>query len=161
MLHQRSSLQRCGQRKAICAPTLGEVSLAAINTRNVQAFISALTAKRLTRKCCDNVLQTLSGLLKTAKAWGYIPAVFDRSVLSRPREGEKQEERFFTAAQAETIIYADEEPYATLWAVLSLTGCRPGEVFALINRFVAIRFMELVQFGFAVPHKFLMLAERR
>src|SRR5258708_24164140 len=53
-------------------PTIGDMSLTAINTRNVQAFISALTAKGLTRKTCDNVLQTLSGLLRTAKAWGYI-----------------------------------------------------------------------------------------
>jgi hypothetical protein len=80
-------------------PTMGEMSLAAINTRNVQAFISALTAKGLTRKSCDNVLQTLSGLLRTAKAWGYVPAVFDRAALSLPREGEKKEERFFTAEQ--------------------------------------------------------------
>jgi hypothetical protein len=29
-------------------PTMGEMSLTAINTRNVQAFISALTAKGLT-----------------------------------------------------------------------------------------------------------------
>lgn len=112
-------------------PTMGETSLTAINTRNVQAFISALTAKGLTRKTCDNVLQTLSGLLRTAKAWGYIPAVFDRSALSLPREGEKQEERFFTAEQVKQIINASEEPYSTLWAVLSLTGCRAGEVFAL------------------------------
>jgi integrase len=112
-------------------PTMGDLSLAAINTRNVQAFISALTAKGLTRKSCDNVLQTLSGLLKTAKAWGYIPTVFDRAALSLPREGEKREERFFTAEQVKEIINASEEPYSTLWAVLSLTGCRAGEVFAL------------------------------
>jgi integrase len=111
--------------------TMGDMPLTAINTRNVQAFISALTAKGLTRKSCDNVLQTLSGLVKTAKAWGYIPAVFDRSALSLPREGEKQEERFFTAEQVKQIINASEEPYSTLWAVLSLTGCRAGEVFAL------------------------------
>jgi Phage integrase, N-terminal SAM-like domain len=66
-------------------PAMGEMSLTAISTRNVQAFISALAAKGLTRKSCDNVLQTLSGLLRTAKAWGYIPAVFDRSALSLPR----------------------------------------------------------------------------
>jgi len=112
-------------------PTMGEMSLTAINTRNVQAFISALTAKGLTRKTCDNVLQTLSGLLRTAKAWGYIPAVFDRSALSLPREGERQEERFFTAEQVKQIINASEEPYSTLWAVLGLTGCRAGEVFGL------------------------------
>src|ERR1700694_4527542 len=112
-------------------PVMGDLSLTAINTRNVQAFISALTAKGLTRKTCDNVLQTLSGLLRTAKAWGYIPAVFDRSALSLPREGEKQEERFFTAEQVKQIIKASEEPYSTLWAVLGLTGCRAGEVFGL------------------------------
>jgi hypothetical protein len=100
-------------------PTMGKMPLTAINTRNVQAFISALTAKGLTRKSCDNVLQTLSSLLKTAKAWGYIPSVFDRSALSLPREREKIEERFFTAEQAKHIINASEEPYSTLWAVLA------------------------------------------
>ena len=112
-------------------PAMGELSLTAISTRNVQAFISALAAKGLTRKSCDNVLQTLSGLLRTAKAWGYVPTVFDRSALSLLREGEKHEERFFTAAQVKKIINASEEPYSTLWAVLGLTGCRAGEVFAL------------------------------
>ena len=34
-------------------PTMGDMPLTAINTRNVQAFISALTAKGLTRKSCD------------------------------------------------------------------------------------------------------------
>jgi len=57
-------------------PALGEMSLTAITTRNVQAFISALGAKGLTRKSIENVLQTLSGLLKSAKAWKYIPEVF-------------------------------------------------------------------------------------
>ena len=112
-------------------PTMGEMPLTTINTRNVQAFISAMAAKGLTRKTCDNVLQTVSGLLRTAKAWGYIPAVFDRSALSLPREEEKQEERFFTAEQVKRIINASEEPYSTLWAVLSLTGCRAGEALAL------------------------------
>jgi integrase len=70
-------------------------------------------------------------LLKTAKAWGYIPARFDRSALSLPREGEKREQRFFTAEQVKQIINASEEPYSTLWAVLGLTDCRAGEVFAL------------------------------
>src|SRR5882762_11215711 len=51
--------------------------------------------------------------------------------LSLPREGEKQEERFFTAVQVRQIINASEEPYSTLWAVLSLTGCRAGEALAL------------------------------
>jgi len=65
--------------------------------------VSALAVKGLTRKSCGSVLQTLSGLLRTAKAWGYIPGVFDRSGLSLPREGEKQEERFFTAEQVKYL----------------------------------------------------------
>src|ERR1700730_5449693 len=36
-------------------PAMGDLSLTAISTRNVQAFISALAAKGLTRKSCDNV----------------------------------------------------------------------------------------------------------
>src|SRR5437899_3492942 len=114
--------QQCRVRVADCASQL---------PGDVQAFISALATKGLTRKTCNNVLQTLSGLTKTAKAWGYIPAVFDRSALSLPREGEQQEERFFTAEQVKQIINASKEPYSTLWAVLSLTGCRAGEVFGL------------------------------
>jgi hypothetical protein len=43
----------------------------------------------------------------------------------------RQGERFFTAEQVKQIINASEEPYSILWAVLGLTGCRAGEVFAL------------------------------
>jgi integrase len=112
-------------------PAMGEMSLMAVTTRNVQAFISAMAAKGLTRKTCENVLQTLSSLVKTAKAWRYVPEVFDKAALSLPREGEKTEERFFTAADVKRIIMASEEPYATLWSVLALTGCRAGEILAL------------------------------
>ncbi len=112
-------------------PALGEMSLMAITTRNVQAFVSALAAKGLSRKSTENVLQTLAGLLKTAKAWKYIPEVFDRAALSLPREGEKKEERFFTAEQVKLIVEASEEPYSTLWALISITGCRAGEILGL------------------------------
>jgi integrase len=112
-------------------PALGEMSLTAITTRNVQAFVSALVAKGLSRKSTENVLQTLGGLLKTAKAWKYIPEVFDRAALSLPREGEKKEERFFTAEQVKLIVEASEEPYSTLWALISITGCRAGEILGL------------------------------
>jgi len=112
-------------------PALGEMSLPSINTRNVQAFVSELTAKGLSRKSIENVLQTLGGLLKKAKAWKYIPEVFDRAALSMPREGEKKEERFFTAEQVRRIVEASEEPYSTLWALISITGCRAGEILGL------------------------------
>jgi integrase len=112
-------------------PAMGDLSLTAVTTRNVQAFVSGMAAKELSRKSCENVLQTLLSLVKTAKAWRYVFEVFDRAALSLPREGEKTEQRFFTAEQVKRIIAASEEPYSTLWAVLSLTGCRAGEVLAL------------------------------
>jgi integrase len=112
-------------------PALGEMSLMAISTRNVQAFVSQLAAKGLSSKSIENVLQTLGGVMKIAKAWKYVPEVFDRSALSMPRAGEKKEERFFTAEQVRLIVNASEEPYSTLWAVISITGCRAGEILGL------------------------------
>ncbi len=112
-------------------PAMGDAPLTAVTTRNVQAFVSSMSASGLSRKSCENVLQTLSSLVKTAKAWRYILEVFDRSALSLPRAQEKTEERFFTAEQVKRIITASEEPYSTLWAVLALTGCRAGEILAL------------------------------
>ena len=112
-------------------PVMGEMPLTAISTRIVQAFISTLAAKGLSRKSCENILQTLSALFKAAKAWGYVPTVFERSALSLPREAERREERSFAAGEVKRIIEASEEPYSTLWATLSLTGCRAGEVLAL------------------------------
>ena len=112
-------------------PAMGDFSLSAITTRNVQAFVSQMAAKRLTRKTIENVLQTLSSLVKTAKAWRYVPEVFDRAALSLPRECEKAEERFFTADEVRRVIAASEEPYATLWALFGVTGGRAGEILAL------------------------------
>lgn len=45
-------------------PAIGDFSLTAITTRNVQAFVSHMAAKGLTRKTIENVLQTLSSLVK-------------------------------------------------------------------------------------------------
>ena len=112
-------------------PAMGEQSLMGITTKNVQTFISTLATQGLTRKTCENILQTLSALVRTAKAWGYVPVVFDRAALSLPRECEKQEARFFDAEQVKRIIAASAEPYSTLFAVVGLTGCRAGEVLAL------------------------------
>jgi integrase len=110
---------------------MGDFSLTAITTRNVQAFVSQMAAKGLTRKTIENILQTLSSLVKTAKAWRYVPEVFDRSALSLPRECEKTEERFFTADEVRRVIAASKEPYSTLWAIIGITGCRAGEILGL------------------------------
>lgn len=54
-------------------PAMGNFAPAAVTTRNVQAFVSQMAAKGLTRKTIENVLQTLFSLVKTAKAWRYVP----------------------------------------------------------------------------------------
>jgi integrase len=112
-------------------PALGDMSLTAITTRNVQAFVSALAAKGLSSTTVGNVVQTLAGIMNTAKAWKFVPEVFDRSELSMPSAGEKKEERFFTAEQVRQIVEASEEPYSTLWALIGLTGARAGEILGL------------------------------
>jgi integrase len=112
-------------------PAMGDLSLTAITTRNVQAFVSQMAAKGLTRKTIENILQTLSSLVKTAKAWRYVPKVFDRSALSLPRAREKTEVRFFTADEVRRVIAASKEPYSTLWAIIGITGCRAGEILGL------------------------------
>jgi hypothetical protein len=89
---------------------MGDFSLTAITTRNVQAFDSQPAAKGLTRKTIENVPQTLSRLVKTAKAWRCVPQVFERAALSLPREREKTEERFFTADEVRRVIAASKEP---------------------------------------------------
>src|SRR5277367_2479975 len=112
-------------------PAMGDFSLSAITTRNVQAFVSQMAAKGLTRKTIENVLQTVSSLVRTAKAWRYVPEMFDRAALSLPRECEKTEERFFTADEVRRVVAASEEPYSTLWAIIGITGCRAGEILGL------------------------------
>jgi integrase len=112
-------------------PSLGEVALTAINTRNVQVFVSDLTAKGLCRVTIGHVVRTLHNLLVKAKAWKYVYEVFDCKALSLPTAGEKQEQRFFPKEQSRQIIEASEEPDATVYAVLALTGLRPGEALGL------------------------------
>jgi len=112
-------------------PRMGDLPLTACTVRNVQAFISALAVAGLSRKTIENILTTLHSLLGTAKKWGYVPAVFERSALSLPREGERKESRFFSAEQVRRIIAASKEPFATMYAVLSVTGLRAGECLGL------------------------------
>jgi len=112
-------------------PALGDKPLSAVSTHNVQLFVSEMAAKGLSRKSIENVLQTLLSIVKTAKKWHYVHDVFERADLSLPREREKRDTRFYTAEQAQRIIAASEEPYATMYALLAVTGCRAGEVLAL------------------------------
>ena len=57
--------------RAHITPKLGALQLTAITTKTVQGFVAYLASGGRSRKTVENVLLTLSSLLKTARAWGY------------------------------------------------------------------------------------------
>jgi integrase len=112
-------------------PKLGMLRLPEINTKVVQAFVTSLAAGRRERKTIENILLTLSSLLRTAKAWDYACGGFSLSDLTLPRNGVKKEQRCFTAEETGRIIFGASEPFATIWALTGTLGLRVGEVLAL------------------------------
>ena len=57
--------------RAHITPKLGSRRLTEITTKTVQVFVAHLASGGRSRKTVENVLLTLSSLLKTARAWGY------------------------------------------------------------------------------------------
>ena len=117
--------------RAHVLPKLGKLLLPEINTRTVQSFVTSLALGGLLRKTIENILLTLSSLLRTAKAWDYATGSISLSDLTLPRDGIKKEQRCFTAEEIGRIISAALEPFATIWAVTAVLGLRVGEVLAL------------------------------
>jgi hypothetical protein len=72
------------------------------------------------RKPIENILLTLSSLLRTAKAWDYATGSISLSDLTLPRDGIKKEQRCFTAEEIGRIISAALEPFATIWALTAV-----------------------------------------
>jgi integrase len=112
-------------------PKLGSLHLAEITTRAVQAFVAHLAGGGRSRKTAENVLLTLSSLLKTARAWGYACGDFRFADLTLPREGVKKEPRCFTDDEMQRIITNAPEPMSTIVAITAVLGLRIGETLAL------------------------------
>ena len=117
--------------RAHILPRLGRLLLPEINTRIVQSFVTSLALGGLSRKTIENILLTLSSLLRTAEAWEYAAGSISLSDLTLPRHGVKKEQRCFTAEEIGRIISAALEPFATIWALTAVLGLRVGEVLAL------------------------------
>jgi len=117
--------------RAHIIPKLGSLSLTEINTKTVQAFVAYLATGGRSRKTVENVLLTLSSILRVAKAWDYACGNFSLADITLPREGIKKEQRCFTDEEAGKIIAAAPEPFSTILAVTSVLGLRIGEVLAL------------------------------
>lgn len=117
--------------RAHIIPKLGNLHLPEITTKIVQVFVAHLAGGGRSRKTVENILLTLSSLLKTARAWGYACGDFRFADLTLPREGVKAEPRCFTDDEVRRTIANASEPLSTIVAVTAVLGLRIGETLAL------------------------------
>jgi len=117
--------------RAHILPKLGSLALTDITTKTVQSFVAYLASGGRSRKTVENVLLTLSSVLRTARAWDYACGNFKFSDLTLPREGVKKEQRCFSDEEMGRIIAAAPEPFGTILTVTSVLGLRVGEVLTL------------------------------
>jgi integrase len=117
--------------RAHILPKLGSLPLTEINTRTGQCFVAYLASGGRSRKTVENVLLTLSSLLRTARDWDYACGNFKRSALTLPREGVKKEVRWFTDEEMRRMIAAAPEPLKTILIIMAVLGLRIGEALAL------------------------------
>ena len=112
-------------------PHFGKHGLDEIGVEAQQLFVTRLARANLSRKTVMNVVSTLSSILETAKAWGYVCQSVNYKCLSFPTEEVQPEARFFTLDEVGKIIAAAREPYKTMFLLLAMTGMRAGEVLGL------------------------------
>ncbi len=117
--------------RAHIIPKLGSLPLTEINTKTVQSFVAYLATGGRSKKTVENVLLTLSSILRTARAWEYACGNFSLTDITMPREGVKKEQRCFTDEEVGRILAAAPEPFGTILAVTAVLGLRIGEVLAL------------------------------
>jgi integrase len=117
--------------RAHIIPKLGNHHLPEITTKVVQGFVAYLAGGGRSRKTAENILLTLSSLLKTARSWGYSCGDFRFADLTLPREGVRTEPRSFSDDEVRRIITNASEPLSTIVAVTAVLGLRIGETLAL------------------------------
>jgi integrase len=117
--------------RAHIIPKLGSLPLTEINTKTVQSFVAYLATGGRSKKTVENVLLTLSSILRTARSWDYACGNFSLADITMPREGVKKEQRHFTDEEVGKILSAAPEPFGTILAVTAVLGLRIGEVLAL------------------------------
>jgi integrase len=117
--------------RAHIIPKLGGLRLTEIDTKTVQTFVAYLSTGGRSRKTVENVLLTLSSILRVARVWGYSCGNFTVGDITMPREGVRKEQRSFTDAEVGKLLSAAPEPFGTILAVTAVLGLRIGEVLAL------------------------------
>jgi integrase len=117
--------------RAHILPKLGSLPLTEITTKPVQSFVAHLSTGGRSKKTVENVLLTLSSILRTARSWEYACGNFSLADLTMPREGVKKEQRCFTDEEMQKMIANALEPLSTILAVTAVLGLRIGETLAL------------------------------
>lgn len=112
-------------------PRLGQLRLQEMNVKTLQAFVTTLAATGITRKTIENVLQTLFSILRTARAYGNALPQVKRADLTLPADSVGRQVHTLEAEQVGQIIRQAKEPYATMFALLGMTGLRAGEMLGL------------------------------
>src|SRR5215472_9811455 len=105
---------------------LGSLRLEELNAKTLQAFVTTLAATGITRKSIENILQSLFSILRVARLFGYALPQVKRSDLVLPRSEAGREVRSLDATQIAQIIISAKEPFATMFALLGMTGLRAG-----------------------------------
>jgi integrase len=108
-------------------PQLGKLRLEQFGVENQQTFITRVFQKGVSRKTVLNVLGTLSSIISTARDWGYTCEQIDVSKLRLPPRGARFEAPHFTVDQLLKILSIAEEPWRTLFCILTMEGLRAGE----------------------------------
>lgn len=112
-------------------PKLGKLKLEELTQEAIQQFVSML-AQRVSRHTLLNILGTLGGIFKSAKAYGYTCGNFSRDEIVLPVVKITKRPKFFSAAEVGSILAAaKEEPYRTMFWIAALTGLRAGEICGL------------------------------
>ncbi len=110
---------------------LGSLRLQELNAKTLQAFVTTLAATGITRKSIENILQSLFSILRVARLFGNAFPQVKRSDLVLPRSEAGREVRSLDAAQVGQIITSAKEPFATMFALLGMTGLHAGEMLGL------------------------------
>jgi integrase len=117
--------------KCYIVPQLGKLRLEQFGVENQQTFVTRVSEKGVSRKTVLNVLGTLSSILSTARDWGYNCEQIGVKKLRLPPREARHEAPYFTVEQLNKILTLAEEPWRTLYFILTMDGLRAGEVLGL------------------------------
>jgi integrase len=117
--------------KCHIVPQLGKMRFEQFGVENQQTFVTRVFEKGVSRKSVLKVLGTLSSILSTARDWGYNCEQIDVSKLRLPPRSMRHEAAHFTIDQLQKILSIAEEPWRTLYCLLTMEGLRAGEALGL------------------------------